>query len=93
MILLEVKKIKRDEAGSMNILLIPLILVTILALGASGFGIWAFSSRQEYKNETDKIVATQVGIAKKEVATLKDNEFSEKEKQPLAHKAEYSPKE
>lgn len=75
--------LKHNQRGSINVLLIPLILVTILALGASGFGLWAFSDRQVYKNDTDKIVATQVEIAKKEVATTKDNEFAEREKQPL----------
>lgn len=72
-----------NDQGSINALLIPLILVTILFLAVSGFAIWAFSSRQEYKNNTDGIVAKQVEIAKKETATQKDNEFTEKEKQPL----------
>lgn len=76
-------RIKPNQWGTINILLIPLILVTLLVFVIGGFALWAFSSRQEYKNETDKIVETQVKIAKKETATEKDNEFTEKEKQPL----------
>ncbi len=76
-------RVGANQRGMINALLIPLILVTILLIAISGFAVWAFSSRQEYKNETDKIVATQVEIAKKETATQKDNEFTEKEKQPL----------
>lgn len=76
-------RVNLNERGEMNILLIPLILVVVLLLAVSGFAFWAFSGRQEYKNETDKIVATQVQIAKKETETAKDNEFAEKEKQPL----------
>lgn len=75
--------INNDDHGTINALLIPLILVTILFLTISGFAIWAFMSRQEYKTNTDGIVAKQVEIAKKETATQKDNEFTEKEKQPL----------
>ncbi len=76
-------RVMQDERGTINALLIPLILVTILFLGICVFAFWAFSGRQEYKNETDKIVELQVSIAKKETATEKDNEFTEKEKQPL----------
>ncbi len=78
-----ISKLSRNQQGVINALLIPLILMTILFLSVSGFAIWAFTSRQEYKNNTDGIVAKQVEIAKKETATQKDNEFIEKEKNPL----------
>lgn len=81
--MIKISRTTLDERGMINALLIPLILVTVLLLAISGFAFWAFNSRQEYKNETDKIVATQVQIAKKETETAKDNEFAEKEKQPL----------
>lgn len=78
-----INNIRTNEQGIINVLLIPLILVTLLFFAVTGFALWSFNSRQEYKNETDKIVAKQVEIAKKETASEKDNEFSEKEKQPL----------
>lgn len=76
-------RVSANERGMINALLIPLILVTLLLFAVGGFALWAFNSRQEYKNDADKIIATQVEIAKKETATEKDNEFTEKEKQPL----------
>lgn len=78
-----INRVLENQRGMINALLIPLILVTLLLFAVGGFALWSFNSRQEYKNETDKIVATQVEIAKKETATEKDNEFTEKEKQPL----------
>lgn len=64
-------------------LIISLILFVLLFLGAAGFGAWAFISRQQYKNESDKITAKAVTLARQEEATKKDAEFTEKEKFPL----------
>jgi flagellar basal body-associated protein FliL len=74
--------LSQDERG-MNVLLIPLILVLVFFLTALGFSLWSYSSRQDYKNNTDQKVNTAVELAKKETATQKDNEFIEREKQPL----------
>lgn len=67
----------------MNVLLIPVVLLTIFLLGALGFGLWAYGSRQDYKDNVDEKIGTAVEIAKKETATEKDNEFIEREKRPL----------
>ncbi len=67
----------------MNTLLIPFILVVMTLLAAAGFGIWAYSGRQDYKTNVDKKVATAVEIAKRQTSTAKDNEFVQREKQPL----------
>lgn len=75
--------IKNRQSGSINILIIPMILVTLLFFGALGFGLWSYSSRQDYKNNVDEKIAVAVDVGKKETATSKDNEFIEREKQPL----------
>jgi len=64
-------------------LLIAFVLTLLLFFGAAGFGIWAYMGRQDYKNNVDPKIAAAVEIAKKQTATAKDNEFVEKEKQPL----------
>lgn len=66
-----------------NKLIIPLILSVLLFVAAAVFGIWAFTGMQDYKNNSDKKVATAVEIAKQEASTAKDKEFVEKEKNPL----------
>lgn len=71
------------QAGSINVLLIPLILAILFFFGALGFGLWAYSSRADYKNNADAKIAAAVEIAKEKTATEKDNEFIEREKQPL----------
>lgn len=63
-------------------LIIALILFVLLFISALGFGFWAYSGRQQYKNEADKITAKAVAVAKLEEATKKDSEFTEKEKNP-----------
>ena len=63
--------------------IIPLIALSVLFLGTTIFAIWAFNSRQQYKNESDKITAKAVALAVQVESTKKDNEFTEKEKSPL----------
>ncbi len=64
-------------------LIISLILFILLFLAATGFGLWAFTGRQQYKNDSDKISAKAVEAAIQQEDSKKDNEFTEKEKNPL----------
>jgi hypothetical protein len=73
----------RNEHGHINGLLIPLILVTIFLVAAGSFGIWAYMGRQDYKDNVDQKIKAAVVVAEAQKATQKDNEFAEKEKQPL----------
>ena len=74
---------KLDNRGVINTLLIPLIVIAVALLTAAIFAIWAYSGRQDFKNNVDKKIETAVEIAKKQTASAKDNEFVEKEKNPL----------
>lgn len=69
--------------NGMNKLLIPLVISIVLFLGAVGFGVWAYTSMQDYKNNSDKKVTSAVEIAEQQTSTAKDKEFLEKEKNPL----------
>lgn len=75
--------INHNQDGAVNGLVISLILAIILFLGAAGFAGWAFSSRQDYKNNTDAKVAVAVTAAKSQEDALKDAQFAEAAKQPL----------
>lgn len=77
------RKIDSNQHGLANVLIIPIILLALLLFGAIGFGYWAYSGMQDYKNNSDEKVNSAVEIAKKETATQKDNEFIQREKQPL----------
>lgn len=74
---------KLNSKGRIDALLIPLILVSLLLIAAGSFGIWAFMSRQDYKDNSDKKAAAAVEVAEEKTSTAKDNEFIEKEKQPF----------
>lgn len=67
----------------MNILLIPLILLSLFFIAAVSFGVWAYQSRQDYKNNTDQKIDAAVVIAKQQESTAKDKIFAEQEKSPL----------
>lgn len=74
---------KRSEQGSINVLLVPFVLVSLLFIAAGAFAVWAYQSRQDYKNNSDHKVAVAVAAAKQQEDAAKDKVFGEAEKQPL----------
>lgn len=72
----------KDEGG-FNLLIIPVVVLTLLFITVTVMAYVIYGQGQDYKNNSDKKVADAVEIAKKQTSTSKDNEFAEKEKQPL----------
>lgn len=66
-----------------NRLIIPVILLTLLLLATLVFAIWAFAGRQDYKNNVDPKINAAVTVAVQNESSRKDNEFLEREKNPL----------
>lgn len=71
------------QAGHINTLLIPLIACILLLLGAIGFGAWAFSGRQDFKNNVDQKITTAVDVAVEQTKSEDEARFAEEEKYPL----------
>ncbi len=74
---------KLDIKGAINALLIPFILIILLFLGACAFGFWAYSSRQDYKDNADAKIDKAVEVAVQINSEAKDKEFIQREKKPL----------
>lgn len=72
-----------DQRGIANALLLPLILVGVLLLGSIGFGYWAFSSRQDYKDHSDKKVAAAEAVVKDKTQKADAKQYAEEAKNPL----------
>jgi hypothetical protein len=72
-----------DQRGSVDSWLIAFVVAVVLAFGALGFGIWAFTGRQDYKNNVDEKISVAVTEAEQANTEKKDKEFAEKEKNPL----------
>lgn len=64
-------------------LIVSLVVTVVLLIGAASFGVWAYSGRQDYKNNVDAKVATAVVDAKQVESARKDAEFAEISKSPL----------
>ena len=75
--------VRNDQRG-FNTLILPLVISIVLLLVIGGFAGWAYMSRQDYKDNTDQKIEAAVTVAVKEANAAKDNEFAEKEKNPLA---------
>jgi len=73
---------KPNQAGQVNLLVIPLVLVTLILFGVAGFAYYAYGQSEHYKNDVDAIVGTAVDKAKQQVSDQKDKDFAEKSKFP-----------
>lgn len=70
------------QRGAINVLLLPLIFVSILFLAAAGFGTWAFTSREDYKNKSDQKVSAAVAEAIEATEQVEEAKYAEKSKEP-----------
>lgn len=71
------------QKGAINGLLVSLILTVLLLFGALGFGFWAFSGRQDYKNNVDQKIATAVSAAQSQQQATDAKQYAEDAKNPL----------
>jgi hypothetical protein len=72
-----------NQQGIMNALLIPFILLIVFFIGASGFGVWAFMSRQDYKDNSDKKAAVASAKAVEAAQKVDAAKYAEEAKKPL----------
>lgn len=75
--------IKHNQDGAVNGLVISFVFAVLLLIGAVAFGAWAYTSRQDYKDNTDAKVGAAVTIAKQQESSAKDAAFAQAEKNPL----------
>lgn len=64
-------------------LLIPLIITVLLLAAAAVFGVWAFNSRQDYKNNSDQKAVAAVKIAQQQTMTADAKQYAAAAELPL----------
>jgi len=74
--------IKQNQHGAISTSGLIAVVMSLLFVATGVFSVWAFMSRQSYKNDSDKKVAAAVASAKKEVEAAKDAEFEQTNKEP-----------
>lgn len=75
--------IKHNQVGAVNGLVISLVLAVLLLISAMAFGGWAYTSRQDYKQNSDAKAAVAAEAAKRKESAAKDIVFAEEVKNPL----------
>lgn len=73
--------LKRNQSGSVASF-VAIVVLAVALVAAAGFGGWAFMSRQDFKNNSDKKAAAAVEAAKKVQAVELQKTFAEQEKSP-----------
>jgi hypothetical protein len=71
---------KQNQDGSTSF--VVSVLLSILLIGTGSFAYWAFSGRQDYKNNSDKKVAAAVSSAEKAQAAKLNELFAQESKNP-----------
>lgn len=72
-----------DQSGTINVLLVPVILLSLFFIGSAVFAYWAFNSRQDYKNNVDEKIAAAQLVTKKETQNADAKTYAEQAKSPL----------
>ncbi len=75
--------LKNDQRGVVDVWLLAFGGTLILLFGALGFGLWAYGGMQDYKNNVTPKIEVAVAKAEEETSKAKDEEFVQKEKNPL----------
>jgi hypothetical protein len=74
--------IKHNQDGAISGLGISLVLAIILLVVLAVFGGWAFSSREDYKNNVDAKIHVAVTAAQNTAAVTEKAQLAQDEKQP-----------
>lgn len=73
---------QNDSSKKPIALIITVVVLGIILVGSLAFGIWAFSGRQDYKNNSDKKSAAAIAIAKSAQAKELQAQFDQQSKDP-----------
>jgi hypothetical protein len=71
------------QGGYINPLLVSLILALVLLVAVASFGGWAFTSRQDYKNNSDQKSAVAAAAERKKTQGEDAAHYAEEAKSPL----------
>lgn len=76
--------IKHNQDGAINGLAVSLVFAVLLLIAALAFGGWAFSGRQDYKNNADAKINAAVQVAVQQNSAAKEAAFATAAKNPLS---------
>jgi hypothetical protein len=73
-----------QQRGTLDVLLLPLILLFIFLIGVSVFAFWAYGSRQDYKTNVDQKIDAAVQSAVQQAQASDAKQYNQAAKYPLA---------
>lgn len=72
------------QAGAINLLAIPLVLVTVLLFGVAAVAYTFYGQAADYKNNVDQKISVAVDEASEKISAQKDKDNAEKNKFPYS---------
>jgi hypothetical protein len=76
-------KTHKNERGAISGAQVTIVGLAVLVLGLGSFGIWAFVSYSDAKDNVDSKISVAVAEAKNEEGKEQEEKFAEREKNPL----------
>ncbi len=75
--------VENNQKGGVNCLAVSLVLTIVLLVAALVFGVWAYSSRQDYKNNVQAKINAAVLVAKNAQSALDQQQNTINNEKPL----------
>src|SRR5580698_10133689 len=72
------------QSGMLNVLLLPVVFLSLLLIGTIIFAFWAYSNMLTYKNNADQKIDAAVLQAKQATEANDSAQYAQEQKQPLA---------
>lgn len=71
------------QKGAINLLIIPIIVLSLAVIGSGAFAYWSYGKYQDFKKNTDQKIAVAVADERLKEQQRLEADFAEREKQPL----------
>ncbi len=74
----------KETEGFVNTLVMPLVIISVVAVGAIIFAVWAFNGRQNYKNNDQQLINEAVLAEKNKEDTILNQQFKVQNENPFS---------
>lgn len=74
---------REDQRGEISLMVVSFGLVCLCLIGVIVFAVWAYSGRQDYKNNVDQKITAANAVVKNQVEQADAKNYAEQAKQPL----------
>ncbi len=80
--IISLMNVRHSERGAMDVLIVPIVILSLLFVGVSGFAVWAYLGYTDNRDNVAQKVQDAVSKAQAEQKKTLEAQFTEREKSP-----------